>query len=29
MIELANRMSKLGTETSFEVLANAKKLEAQ
>ena len=29
MIELANRMSKLGTETAFEVLAKAKKLEAQ
>ena len=29
MIELANRMSRLGTETAFEVLAKAKRLEAQ
>ena len=29
MIELANRMSRLGTETAFEVLAKAKKLEAE
>ena len=29
MIELANRMSRLGTETAFEVLAKAKRLESQ
>ncbi len=29
MLELADRMGKLGTETAFEVLARAKALEAQ
>ena len=29
MIKLAERMSRLGTETAFEVLAKAKALEAQ
>ena len=29
MIKLAQRMSRLGTETAFEVLAKAQKLEAQ
>ena len=29
MINLANRMNRLGTETAFEVLAKAKKLEAE
>ena len=28
-MKLANRMSRLGTETAFEVLARAKKLEAE